>query len=538
MKQQTMIFDGIKSVPPWDFDNERGWLSLSDAEELEGVDLFFQRVPWLHRAVKDRANNVAHMPWFITRGDSDFDSTAKWENKLKIMPSPRRLFHQIEQSLAMTNRAYLFLETNNSGYIKNIVYCNPYTIEEVRNNDGILTAYKRRVGNNVREVPVENIAAFYDPDYLTEAGPGRTSDASAALMAAGALYYSQRYIQQFFRRGAIKATILATEGASEPEMKRLQTWWEDVIQGIKNAWSANVLRAKAVTPVVIGEGLESLQNESLTREQRQEIAAALGVPESRMWSAAANYATREMDEKAYFEGTILPECDVIAEGFNSQVFTKAHKLDGYRLEARPETLDIFQVDNGEQAQAYSQYVGTGMKPSIAAQILGIELPAGMEYEDLDPEEPEPEPEPEDDQETEDGDMPQDQDQEQDAQPEQIEATPQEKRSVLKAWRRKAELALKKTGSAAVEFETHIIPEARQAAIRAALEAAKTNDDIRAAMETQEPTTPLAQAEEKPATAEWITSGLVGAVIGALEESRTPDDIIRIFEDARRFNSGR
>jgi hypothetical protein len=99
----------------------------------------------------------------------------------------------------------------------------------------------------------------------------------------------------------------------------------------------------------------------------------------------------------------------------------------------------------------------------------------MEYEELDPEEKEPEPippqlveEPEPEPEEEE--------------PEEIEATPQEMRSVLKAWERKAKLALKKTGSAEVEFVTKIIPIERQATIRAALAAAKTPEEIREAMD--------------------------------------------------------
>jgi HK97 family phage portal protein len=461
--QKAMIFDGLKSVPVFGLDSDRGWTILAgDETHQEGPALYYKRVPWLFRGVRDRANNVSKMPWFIVKNKTDFDDFANYENNIEFLPNPRRLISQMEQSIAMTGKAFAFLETNSSGYIKSIKYCKPTSIEEITDNDtGEITGYRRTLKGHTLTVQKENIVAIYDADYLTEEGPAKVSAAEAALLAAGVMFNTAGFVSTFFRRGAIKATVLTAMNTSQPEAERLQTWWDDVVAGVKNAWSAIVLRSENVKSTVIGEGLESLQNDSLTATQRQEIATALGVPESRMWSAAANYATRQMDDKAYYESTIIPECDMIAEAFNDQVFTQEHNLKGYRLEARYETLDIFQVDSREQATAYGSYVGNGMKPSIAAQVLGIELPAGIDYKDLDPE-----PQPAalvtaNDPPTDEKKPPAEDDKE-------PPANPQEMRSVLSAWKRKAELSLKKNNTANCDFVTTIIPAAQQEAIRAAL----------------------------------------------------------------------
>ena len=50
-----------------------------------------------------------------------------------------------------------------------------------------------------------------------------------------------------------------------------------------------------------------------------------------------------------------------------------------------------QEEEVKRSIAYARYVQTGMLPSIAAQIVGIDLPGDMEYEDLDPDEEEVEP---------------------------------------------------------------------------------------------------------------------------------------------------
>src|SRR5690606_24181518 len=46
-------------------------------------------------------------------------------------------------------------------------------------------------------------------------------------------------------------------------------------------------------------------------------------------------------------------------------------------------LSIFQLDEQERSVAYLNFIKSGMKPSIAAQVLGIDLPLGISYEELD-----------------------------------------------------------------------------------------------------------------------------------------------------------
>ena len=499
MAQKLMVYDGlsVKGISPWDLDSDKGWTPLNGPTKQVGIDLYFARVPWLYRGVMDRANNVASMPFAVMRGGTDFADNQVWDvqkTDLAFLSNPKRLFHQLEQSLAMTRRAYVFLETNASGYVKAIKYCNPYSITEKYNEDtGELMGYERTYGKRglKMEVAPENILAIYGPDFLTETGPAQTSDAKAALTAAGVLFNADRFIANYFERGAIKATILTVDGGRD-EAERLQSWWGDVIQGVKNAWSAVVLRMKEVKATVIGEGLESLQNNELTTERRQDIATALGVPESHLWSAAANYATKAEDEKQYIKGTITPECELIAEAFNAQLFTKAHRLDGYAIEFRPETLEIFQADAAEQAQAASTFAELFEKfPTFdlweqSLIMHGYELPdkltaAAKKYyadkesraEEMAQAMAEP---PETGQTGQDDDEP-----EQDEPPQPNE---QEVRSVLAAWKRKAELFYKKTGSALCPFETTIIPADQQAAIRAALARVENKDDIKAAMDAQ------------------------------------------------------
>jgi len=372
-KAKAVFFDGMKSVSAWNVDDVEGWTYTGGDVNKSPEELYFANVAWLYRAVKDRSNMVGRMPFAIKKGDNEVDSSATYKNVLVCMPDPINLLKKIEQSLTMVGKAFVRLERNSKGFVSNLKYLNPATITEKYDKNGILEHYERKVNNVTKIIPPEDMLAFYDADYTTEVGCGTTSAAKAALASAGVLFNVDKFLSNYFERGAIKATILTTKGYNREEASKLKQWWQSFIQGNNNSWSTEVLNGDAIDTTVIGEGLESLSNTSLTTERRQNIAAAIGVPESRMWSSAANYATSQQDEKNYLLGTIIPECDLIAGVFNSKLFTAENKLAGYSIDYDYESLDAFQKDTKEQAESAKILIDTGMPALMAYDKVGIDL---------------------------------------------------------------------------------------------------------------------------------------------------------------------
>ena len=519
MNQKQLLFDGsnLKSINPWDLDSTQGWTILGGNQEPQQLDILAQRVPWLYRAIKDRSNNVSSMPWCIEMGEDEVSTSATWSEskprELEFISSPRKLFSQIEQSMVMAGKAYLALEVNKGGYIQSIKYLNPATIAEVYNKNrdttnwhgqeykpGDLMGYTRTINGQTFDcsrsdkpaVPgMVQIVAVYDPDYTVEIGPGKASDALAALTAAGVLYSYDTFVQKYFANGAIKASILTVEGATQSETTRLENWWSDVVTGIPNAWRSIVIALRGgqtpgkIAPVVIGEGMEGLKDNDLSTLRRQDISTALGIPESRLWSAAANMATRKEDEAAYFRGTIMPECDLIQEALNEQIFNAIHHLDGYRIEFQPETLDVFQEDESQRAGSLGQLITSGVPLLMAMDILGYDLTDEQraELEALAAPEPDPEPvitpitetpipvpAPEPMAEVEEPEAP-------------IEDVPTidqiaSIRAMLKNWQKKALHAHKLTGFSDVGWETDLLPQAQVNGIHASLIACETPEQIK------------------------------------------------------------
>jgi hypothetical protein len=104
-------------------------------------------------------------------------------------------------------------------------------------------------------------------------------------------------------------------------------------------------------------------------------------------------ATAQIEYAGWFRDDITPEAKWIVSIINEQLLYNT----GYRLEVRPEQSEPAQEEEVQRAQAFQTYVnalaGHPKALSIAAQIVGVDLPAGMEYDELDtkPEVIEPEP---------------------------------------------------------------------------------------------------------------------------------------------------
>lgn len=367
---------GLSTSPLDDF-----W--YQDAKHDDDTDpaSLFRAVPWLYRGVQLRANAVAAMPFVVMRGETEIDSSDDYKNVLGWLPNPRRLFYMTEAALCCFGAGYWWNERNRVA-TKAVRYVVPSTVEPVIEADG-LKAFIRSANGRRVQVPPETLTYFWHPDPWVELGPPLSSPVMAAIAASGVLYNLNQFSAAYFKRGAIKATLLTVQGAPvAQERDRLKTWWRQLVSGVKNAWTTEIVNADAVTPVVIGEGLAELANAELTAEKRQDIAQALGIPQAVMFSESAKglggAGVANADERRFYADTVIPDCIAIADAVNEQKLA----AQGLRLVFRPETLDVFQEDEAARATAFSAYVSAGLPIDLVAEMLGLELPASWSYDDL------------------------------------------------------------------------------------------------------------------------------------------------------------
>ena len=374
------LFDGIKSVRLDDLPPEAWRVIAGDSDTSAEAQRLYETVAFLYRCVEVRANALVALPWAVQRNDVDVwvhnDGAAPAE--LAALSDIPDLLWQTEAAMCLAGEAFWHKIETRARRLLEVRWLSPSTITPVWDADAGLIGYKRALPNRAPQpMSVEEVVHFWLRG-MHETKP-RRSPAEAASIAARVIYNTDLFTAGFFERGAIKATLLTVDGNPLPaERERIKSWWRRFMAGVKNAFTAEVVAA-SVKPVVVGDGIGELANTALTAEKREDIATAMGVPHSLVLSNAANYATSQQDELNFYNLTIVPEARLIERQINRQLFEPL----GLQFQFRPEELSVYQEDETQRAQAFSLYVGAGIPLGTAAQILGVSLPDGMEYADLD-----------------------------------------------------------------------------------------------------------------------------------------------------------
>lgn len=482
MANKLIYMDGQKSVDLWDGDE--GWKILSGDTEATPTREYYKFIPTLYRAVQLRMYSVANMPFELVKGNTVFDSSDEWENKIGFLPNPFMLLQLIEASLMIAGCAYLFRDRS-AVTTKKLTYHLPGSVTPIIDPVRGLTGFKRPVNSVDRTFKVDDYIYFWTPDPYVEIGPAINFPAQAAANASGVLLNMDIFAASFMKRGAIKVTLLSVKGMPKPaEREKLEDWWSNLVSGVKNAFTGKVINADAVTPTVIGEGLKELENTTISEEKREDIAVALGIPMSILFANAANYATSQQDELNFLKLTVIPDCEFIAAVLNEQLFEPL----GLHLQFKPETLDAMQEDEAARAAALQQLTSAGVPLLMAMDLLGFELTdeqrAELEQAIIDKEERAEEmaarlaQKPAEDQAAQDETQADENTPSPSPQEAPGQAQEEKRLSDMDKWQRKAIKALRRGESAVVAFDSEYINVIEWNRINTALADARTDADVR------------------------------------------------------------
>lgn len=358
---------------------DSAWNWITGSPEDTSEEQLYSRVASVFRVANLSAEAIANVPFAIYKGKEEYDTSDDWQNKVGFLSNPRELFRLWRLSLFMTNSAYGFMEGNR--VTKNLRYVKTSSITPVVDKWQGLQGFKRQVGNDNIEYSLKDNRIFwmYRLDHTTELLPSKNSEFRALMAAAGVLYYADYYVQNFFQRGGIKPALLSVTGVpTREEREKIESVWDKIVHG----WSkylGKVISANEMDVKVIGDGIDNVANGQIHSEKLADVAMAAGMPLSIILANSANYATAQTEYMVWFRDSVIPWASFMQDEINDKLFTHL----GLRFEFRPEMSDKGQEEERQRAGAYRAYVASGMKPSIAAQVVGIDLPADIEYEDLD-----------------------------------------------------------------------------------------------------------------------------------------------------------
>jgi hypothetical protein len=382
----------IKSIDPWHSEGAM-WKYDYGATPMD-VDELYSSVAAVYRAINFTADTLSNMPFAIMNlaGD-DVDTSDEYYNKVGFLPYPRALFKLMVQSLLVTNRAYIFQETKGT-QTKNLRYIAPSTV--TANTDrvtGALVSFDRTLGTTKTNYPIDkngfcNIAYVFNLNWKNELLPDDNSPFKAMMNAAGIGLYADKYIRDFFERGGIKPSILTFDGVMDKtSMEQVESVWTKVIRG-SYKFLGKVFNGK-FTPVVIGEGIAELKDQTVYDNALRNIAIAVGMPQDALLQNADSYATAQVHKSTWFNDTLVPLAQLIAEPVNEQVFKRM----GYRFEFRPDGAEPSMEEESNRIAAantlYTMLSAGGYKDAaqVAIEAMGIDMPAWFEWEVEEPDEP-------------------------------------------------------------------------------------------------------------------------------------------------------
>jgi len=353
---------------------EEAWTVISghQAESGNAIELY-KAVPFLYRCVDIRAQALSRLPRDIMRGDEPVE-----EKDEPLVKGFNRLLYQIETAITLYGYAYLFRERNRVRSL-GLRWLAPHSVKPRYDIETGLSGFDRGIQGKQQKLEVEDVLYFWQPPIDTEIGPG-PAPVLSALFAAGVLESTTKFSKQFFDRGAVFPMLLTVEGNPiKEEMEKLETWWKRLLRGAQSAWETVAVRS-TVKPQILSSPIGEMAMTDLTAIQRENIATALGVPHSMVLSNAANFAVSQQDYFNFYDQTIVPEADRIAEVFNEQLFEPA----GLRLVFQPKRLEIYQQANLQSADTVTTLVAA----KILSKNEGREI---VGYEPLEEDEAEPEP---------------------------------------------------------------------------------------------------------------------------------------------------
>jgi len=321
------------------------------------------------------------------------DTSTDWQDIIGGMPVPSDFMYLLASSLC-SGAAYV-IPTYTNRMIVNLQYCAPQTIQYFINTGGLQYLTRTTAqGKSGRYYPAGTeeetptgfdgeMMYFWLPDSDVEVGPALSFPAGVAQLSVELLLSQDATLKILAERGFIPPTLLGVKGMPNPaDRKETEVWYNRWIRGFSNQ-VAKLINADTMTLIKAGASIDEISSAypALTRQAIENIGTAYGIPAALFMSDAA-YATElnGLIKVWYTTSVFIRIYHAIEKTFNTQLLNRF----GWRMKFKPETLDAFQENEGQRSASFATYVSAGIMPSIAAQMVGMELPEGITYEMLNP----------------------------------------------------------------------------------------------------------------------------------------------------------
>ncbi len=357
---------------------------LFSGDELN-VTALYRLVSWIYRCIQLRADALTSIPWMVTRRgneDAEIDieatpySDVDWE-WLWWRTEAARLIWGVSYWLKLPS---------------DLQWLNPRTMKVLTSPSEGITGFQQSYQSITRTYPPDQIVYLPTWNPTDDLGPG-TAAGEIGKPPGALVANANEWTAKFFANGAMPATLLSSEGGSIPdeEIERIETVWQRLFGGVKNAFKTAVLRW-GLKPSVIGFPVKDLALAELMNGSKEQIAVSFGIPITMLDASAANYATAKQDDLHFYSKTIIPTLRLTTAGVNRQLWwplamewvwdysnIEAIQQDE-AVKAEGTSMLMEEVDRQKAAGILTRDRAVWMVEQLWAQI-GYEFPADMPDEE-------------------------------------------------------------------------------------------------------------------------------------------------------------
>jgi HK97 family phage portal protein len=315
--------------------------------EMLAIETAYAEVPWFGSGIDHRANAFSNMPFDLMRIGSNepIADDSNYEEELADMPELNifRVLSNLIADLDLYGTAYAVYETNQFGMNGAWRRLHPSSINPWHNpsTGELLWFYRSTVGQQIKiGLDDPGFLWLWMPERDRENYPGK-GVGWRALRAATAINAIDAFQAVFFKNGAINPTIVQMKGfGTQPkdEKDRVQNVLQRLMSGIANAFKIVPLDGD-VNVFTLMQNLRDMAMEVQTTQQRENISTAMQVPQSMLFSNAANFATAQQDDFNFYDKAIAPMANrIVKPQLNERFFRPL----GYRIEYQKSRLEVYQ----------------------------------------------------------------------------------------------------------------------------------------------------------------------------------------------------
>ncbi|MGF1506169.1 MAG: phage portal protein [Anaerolineae bacterium] len=273
---------------------------------------------WAYRCIKLRADAVAGVPLLLLGSDG---VPIEGHPLIRLLRDVNPRTMNLGDLVRATEAAYniwgvsYWLVERMGTTPRAIYWLNPQTVEPVVDAQRGITAYRQMVGGRTRMLDPADVIAFRNFNPLDDLGG--LSPLGVVLNEVNAEISAAEYVAAFFANDTRPAGLLTTDQPMvDSELERVQTWWQRLFGGPKNSWKTGIV-GSGLRWQPVSQAHTDLALVELRAEDRRAICAAFGVPPglAGAWESVT-YATAREQKASFYEDTMLPQKEYLAEVLN------------------------------------------------------------------------------------------------------------------------------------------------------------------------------------------------------------------------------